>query len=115
MKDDLELKDLGHFTGTEKYTKGFMGVKLTDGVVYVMQNGYSWFVTDFSVIAKTKLKNEEFLSIELTLHTTKKTGIMMVTDGNGKKLYSQRYEYTDAKKEFKMFYTDGVLMLASEY
>ena len=115
MTDDLELKELEMFRGTEQYHKGFMGVKLTDGVAYVVNNGYSWLVSDFSVVAKMKpvLKAEEFLTVELKLDG--KTGKMVVTDGNEKTLYTQEYGYTSAKREFKMFYTDGVLMLAGEY
>ena len=115
MNDDLELKELDMFNGTEKYHEGFMGVKLTDGVKYIVNNGYSWFVSDFSVVAnmKHKLKSESFLSVELKLEG--KRGKMIVTDGNNKILYSQKYTYTSAKKEFKLFYTNNVLMLSGEY
>ncbi|GAG90306.1 unnamed protein product, partial [marine sediment metagenome] len=42
---DRELKDLGQFTGTTQYYRVF-GVNVTDGVKYVMDNGYAWLVTD---------------------------------------------------------------------
>ena len=45
MKEDLELKDLGQYYGTTQYYN-IMGVNITDGVEYIMKNGYSWFVTD---------------------------------------------------------------------
>lgn len=117
--EDLELKQLEQFTGTERYHKGFMGVLLTDGVAYIMQAGYGWFVTDFSVVAKSvpALKAEPFLCVKLCLNTGEKKvkARMIVTDGNDKVLYTQPYEYTDAKRELKMFYTDNVLMLDNEY
>jgi len=113
-KQNLELKDLNNFNGTEKYS-GMFGVNLTDGVAYLMNNGYSWFVTDVLSIIKIdeKVKKEEFLTIKLKLADAR--GEMAITDGNNKTLYTQFYEYTDAKKEFQLFYTNNVLMLSSEY
>ena len=110
--DDFELKDIGEFIGTLQYTN-VMGAKVTDGVVYVMRNGYSWLVTDMIAILRMKLQNEEFCAVKLKLDGTKAKAI--ITDGNNKVLYSQDYSYTDAKKEFMMFYTNGVLMLSGEY
>lgn len=112
--DDLKLKDLQHFKGTQKYVN-VMGANVTDGVTYIMQNGYSWFITDFIVIAKmkAKLKREEFLSVKLKLNGQK--AFMIVTDGNENKLYTQKYDYTSAKKEIQLFFIANVLMLSSEY
>lgn len=106
---------LGQFTGTMNYYE-VLGSKVTDGVKYLMDNGYSWFVTDFLVMAKMKraLRKEAFLSIELELMEGSK-GKMIVTDGNNTSMYKQRYEYTDAETEIKMFFCDNVLMLRSEY
>jgi len=39
-KPDLELKALNEFIGTQNYYR-YMGVLLTDGVKYIMENGYS--------------------------------------------------------------------------
>ena len=40
---------------------------------------------------------------------------MVVNEGNDKRLYTQEYDYTDAKQELTLFFTDGVLMLSGEY
>ena len=53
MDKDLELKELNQFHGTERYTN-VLGANVTDGVVYIMKCGYSWFVTDMLVIVKSK-------------------------------------------------------------
>lgn len=114
--DDLTLKDLNQYYGTEGYYN-VMGVKVTDGINYIIQNGYSWFVTDFISLVITKhesIKDEEFLSVKLKLEGDKQ-GFMIVTDGNEKQLYNQYYQYTDAKINLNLFYTDGVLMLSGEY
>jgi len=116
-KIDLSLKDLSGFYGSEHYyALNVFGadVNLTDGARYVYNNGYSWFITDALIYALMKLKNEEFLTIELKLNKDK-TAEMIITDGNENILYTQKYKYTDAQRGFKMFLTDNVLMLASEY
>ena len=40
---------------------------------------------------------------------------MVMEDGNGHELHSQTYDYSDARVGLQLFYTGGVLMLASEY
>ena len=115
---DLTLSELSQYSGTEKYTN-VLGHNVTDGVVYVMQNGYSWIVTDFLSLVMPNcpikdLKDQSFLTVQLKIYPDKK-GEMIITDGNEKVLYTQKYEYTDAKKEFLMYYIDGVLLLSGEY
>jgi hypothetical protein len=120
---DLELKALNSYYGTQNYYQ-YMGVLFTDGVKYIMENGYSWFVTDAIaiIIAHQKirrhLQNDDFLTIKLKLNKDKDgftTADMIFEDGNYNQLYRQHYDFTDAKKELKLFYTGNVLMLSSEY
>ena len=115
-KDDLELKDLGQYYGTLQYIN-VMGVNCTDGIRYIMNNGYSWFVTDMIAILKSseykEIKDETFIVVKLKLGGTK--GKATIEDGNGKVLYTQGYEYTDAKRELDLYYTNNVLMLSGEY
>ena len=116
MKEDLELKDLGQYYGTTQYYN-VMGVNITDGVEYIMKNGYSWFVTDFLSIAMFKIKkewkDESFICIKLKLDGDK--GLMLVTDGNENELYKQKYEFTNAKQELTLYLCDNVLLLSQEY
>lgn len=114
--DDLTLKDLINYYGTENYYK-VMGLNVTDGIGYIMKNGYSWFVTDFLSLIVTNykgLKNEEFLTINLKINPDK-TALMLVTDGNGNNLYTQKYNYTNAIRELELFFINGVLLLSNEY
>ena len=115
---DLNLTDLNQYYGSENYYKEkmFSFCNYTDGIRYIMLNGYSWLVTDFlSLIATNKngLKEQEFLSIQLKLNGSKAK--MLVTDGNENTLYKQEYEYTNCKKEVTLFYTNNVLLLSGEY
>jgi hypothetical protein len=120
-KDDLELKDIGQFYGTQNYYKGWLGVNYTDGVNYVSNNGYSWLVTDAISVIKTDkkildyLKEDTFLSVKLKVDVEKGTAIMTIEDGNKNILYTQNYDYTDAKRDLVLYFVDNVLMLAGEY
>jgi hypothetical protein len=116
---DLELRDLETFYATQNYYK-YMGVLLTDGIKYIAENGYSWFVTDAVsiIVAHPKIRRylarDNFLTIRLKLNGDK-TAEMIFEDGNYHKLYRQHYEFTDAKRELTLFYVDNVLMLSNEY
>jgi len=114
-KPDLELKALNSFIGTTAYYKYLGGVLLTDGVKYIMQNGYSWLVTDALavIITKWNLRNADFLVIRLEPKDGEAD--LTIDDGNGKILYRQHYKFTDAKRSLKLYYSQRVLMLSSEY
>jgi len=115
---DLELKQLNQFYGTQQYFN-CLGALVTEGVKYIMDNGYSWFITDALAVIKfrnkfPKLRNQPFLSVKLKL-PAKNEADLIIEDGDYNKLYKQHYDFTDAKKELTLFYTDNVLMLNSEY
>lgn len=116
MGDDLSLKELGYYTGSEGYFN-VMGFNATDGIGYIMENGYSWFVTDFLSLAmfNEKVKSEKFVCIKLIVDKDTKKCQMLVTDGNENELYKQKYEYTNAQKDLTLYLTDGVLLLSQEY
>lgn len=117
-EQDLTLKEMPYFTGTEQYHKIglFSRTNLTDGVIYVMKNGYSWFITDMLsvVYCEPKIAQQEFLCFKLKLKDGNKA-TATITDGNDNILYSQDYEYTDAKTELNLYLTNDVLLLDSEY
>jgi len=114
---DLELKQLNQFIGTESYHQVYIDKKIagTDGVAYIMENGYSWFVTDMLAVVCTKpeIRKQEFLAIKLKVKD--KTAKATIEDGNDHVLYQQDYSYTDAKKDLTLFLTNDVLMLSGEY
>ena len=112
---DLSLKDLDQFYGTEQYYKEqIFSTKYTDGVAYLMVNGYSWFVTDVLAVVEHKIKGEEFLAIKLLVFDDN-TAKLVITDGNEKVLHEQKYDYTNAQKNLVLYCTNNVLMLAGEY
>lgn len=111
---DLTLKEIRNYYGTEQYYHmQLFDVNYTDGVNYIMENGYAWFVTDVLAVIKTKFRNEDFISAELVLKENDNAELIM-TDGNNE-IYKQKYGFTDAKVGFNLFFTNGVLMLSGEY
>lgn len=119
-KPDLELKELGFYHGTTKYYRisPLFRTYVTDGIIYIMENGYSWFVTDALSIIERKLKNRDsFYSVNLVkeYYKGKSTWTMRITNGANKTYHIQRYTWSDAKRELKLFHMNGVLMLSGEY
>ncbi|MGP8125962.1 MAG: DUF6876 family protein [Nitrososphaerales archaeon] len=116
QEPDLELKSLGSFYGSEHYYRLMGGINATDGVHYVMENGYSWFVTDAAVILRLepKVRGQDFVVVRLSLLPEGKAKVVY-EDGNDNILFEQSYEWTNAKKELELFFADDVIMLASEY
>lgn len=116
---DLELNALEQFHGTQEYHSLeplLPGAVVTDGVEYIMDNGYSWVVTDACaiILLERKLKGQAFVVVELKLLDNSEADIIY-TDGNDNELYRQHYDYTNAKKGFKLYFTDHVMMLPGEY
>ncbi|MEM0133656.1 MAG: hypothetical protein QXU18_00295 [Thermoplasmatales archaeon] len=105
-----------NYTGTQVYHRN-MGLNLTDGVKYVMDNGYAWLVTDAAaiVIMEPKVKAEDFVAIDLKPGNG--NADVVYTDGNGHELFRQHYDWTDAKKEVTLYFSrlDLVMLLPTEY
>lgn len=113
---DLELTELPYFTGTDQYYR-VLGTLVTDGIKYIMDNGYSWFVSDALavIICKRRIRKQRFLTVELRMRNCKKSmANLVITDGNNNVLYRQTYAYTNAKQELKLYFENGVMMLPSE-
>ncbi|MBR8211123.1 hypothetical protein KDW61_20900 [Burkholderia cenocepacia] len=89
---------LRHFTGTENlYGLGvlFRNAVYTDGVHFLIQAAQcAWFVTDSMAWVTQKVPGQNyddgFMTVEL--HPKADGGAeLLITDGNGKTLYNQRY------------------------
>ncbi len=120
METDLNLANLGMYYGTEQYHKlvPFIRTVVTDGVKYIMDNGYSWFVTDtlIEIEHSDKCLKEDFIAIKLEVNVEKKTAKIYITEGNNLNLIPIRdIEYTDAKRDLTLYLINDVLMLMSEY
>jgi hypothetical protein len=109
--------DLSGFTGSNNLYKDQLGAVVTEGVKYFASEGEAlWAVSDMIVICKVhkKVRISPFVSITLTAKNNKAR--ISYGDGNGLVLYVQDYGYTDlVDGEWKFFFTDNTLMVASEY
>ena len=108
--------DLTEFTGTLEYHRlTYFPILATDGVKYLAEKaGAFWLVDDIAAVYVTKKNEYPFISINVISKDGKAT--VKYTDGNYKKIHTQNYEYTDLPEgEYKLFLTDDVLMLTSEY
>lgn len=81
-----------------------------------MGNGYAWAGTDACVILKghQKVMKEKFVAVKLQLPGSA-TARIVHDDSNVNVLDTQKYEWTNVKREFTMYYADGVFMLSGEY
>ena len=98
------------------YHPMYRNIRYTDGVQFVHKHA-GWVITDMlAVLTHHKnVKSQDFVCVKVNV-TKDRRAIMTYEDGDCKVLYRQEYDATDLSvNEIKFFYTDGVLMLASEY
>jgi hypothetical protein len=118
---NITIQNLRQFHGSENlhFNQLFRKVNYTDGVKWLGDNVAGWLQTDIlaHLVHNKKVKSEEFVAVTFI---AKKNGTATLTldDGNDKILDLQKYEYVDfpiIDEPVKFFYTNNVLMLASEY
>lgn len=117
MEQDLQLRELKQHYCTSMYHKiPLFRTAVTDGVKYVMDNGYSWFVTDSMAVIETAeaLQGEGFMVIDLELKESN-SAFMRITDGNENILYEQRYSFTNAEQNVRLYWQNGIMLLPTEY
>ncbi len=120
-----ELRNnLKTFTGTEMFYRiPLIGTKYTDGVKYLAEVAECfWLVTDVSVIAKSLMNRSQFITIDYKKLSEEKQdaigyeSIIEYSDGNGNVLEAHRYHSTDFPLDtIRLFFTNGTLLLPSEY
>lgn len=121
---DLGLKiknELGYYTGCEQPYKHplFKNLIYTDGVKYLATEAQAYWLLDIIGSILNKIKKHSFVTLKLSVYrlangTTK--AIFTADDGNGEIFYHQFIEYTDFPlDDIKLFYTNDILLLPSEY
>lgn len=114
----LKAEDLVQFTGTETWWRHPLkkDILYTDGAKYVADAGEAYWLLDVIVSVQTlpRMKRQEFQVWILKVNGN--TGVVTAEDGNGKVIYRQELEFTDFPlPEIKFYFTDGVILLPSEY
>jgi hypothetical protein len=115
----LKAEDLSSFTGSELwYQHGLVpSITYTDGVRYMAETGEAYWLIDEIALAQRyekKVKAEEFQVWTLTV--TEHTATLTCDDGNNNIVFAKHIQYTDFPlPEIKLYCTDNVILLPSEY
>lgn len=110
--------NINYFTGTDKWHQIYPNILITDGIKFVFDTAQSYWLGEivFSIQSLSKVKAEYFQFYNLEVDLEKSMGKLTVTDGNEKEIYTQTLPYTDFPlAKFRFYFTDGVILLPSEY
>jgi hypothetical protein len=116
----LTAAGLRQFTGTEQWHRhGIVrDVLFTDGAKYVADFGGAYWLLDEIALAQrgsNRVVAEAFQLWRLTVNADR-TATLACEDGNGSAVYSKAIPYTDFPlPEIALYFTDGVILLPSEY
>jgi len=125
MSEKLEKQEienqLPYFTGTTKWYRVSKQppILLTEGTKFLLDScGMYWFLSDFVILCllMDNVKDESFIVFSLDVDLESKEALVKIGDGNNNILYQQEIQYTDCPLDkVKMYYSNEVLMLPSEY
>ena len=116
----LSESDLRQFTGTETWFRHGINrdVIFTEGAKYLADEGGAYWLLDAIAIAQLHEKAvaaEAFQVWKLKVNADRTAGLTC-DDGNNNIVYTQRIELTDFPlDEIKLYFTDNVILLPSEY
>jgi hypothetical protein len=114
----LTESDLAQFTGSETWYRHPLMRKITftSGVKFMADKAGAHWLLDIIVSHQLdpKVSKEPFQVWTLTVDGNK--GNITCEDGNGNEVTHQHIEFTDFPlKEIKLWFTDNVILLPSEY
>lgn len=114
----LKTEDLDQFTGSDHYYRHPVVQKImwTDGVQYVAISGECLWLLDEIVFAQSlpRVKKEEFQAWRLQVKDS--VGVLTCEDGNNHRVFRKVISWTDFPlPEIRLWLTDNVIMLPSEY
>lgn len=114
----MDLKhELRQFTGTMNWYRHPLNknVTYTDGVRFFAEEaGAHWFLDILATQPEILEQAKEFAAITLTVADTK--GHLKVTDGNDKRVYQRKIDFTDCPPgTYDFYFYNDVIMLTSEY
>ena len=116
----LTEADLRQFIGTETWHRhSFVRTLLyTDGVKYVAEKGGAYWLLDdiaFAQLGDKRVAAEAFQLWRLRVHADH-TATLTCEDGNGNAVYTKALTFTDFPlEEITLYFTNGVILLPSEY
>ena len=116
--EDLEL-ELANFIGTENYFKHSIGnFNYTDGIKFLAEQAQCYWLVDLvgSYQHLKKVKDAPFQLWELTVNEDNSAVVTMKEDSDMPVIIKQEIPFTDFPlAHIKLYLTDNVLLLPSEY
>lgn len=112
--------DLRQFTGTENWHRHGINrtVLYTDGAKFVADNGGAYWLIDeiaFAQRYEKRVASEAFQVWKLTVNADW-SALLSCEDGNGKKVFRKKIEFTDfPMNSITLYYTNCIILLPSEY
>ncbi len=118
MEQVLNESDLSQFTGSETWYRHplMRKISFTEGVKYMADKAGAFWLVDLIVSHQLdpKVHEEPFQVWTLTVDDGK--GIVLCEDGNGNEVTRQEIDHTDFPlQKIKLWFTDNVILLPSEY
>lgn len=116
----LTQGELRQFTGSEHwYRHGLVrSVVFTDGTKYVADKGGAYWLLDEIAFAQKRepaVAGEAFQLWKLTVRADR-TATLVCEDGNGRAVFCKDLTFTDFPlEEISLYFTDGTILLPSEY
>jgi len=113
MKIAQLMSDLEQFSGTEHYHKHWIGGMYTDGVEFLAQKTNCYWLID-AIFSYTRA--EPFQIWELEVNHDRTALLTMKEDDGQEAKVKQEIKFTDFPEgKMKLYVSDGVLLLPSEY
>lgn len=116
-KADLESGLAMHTGSTRWFRHWSRRLVYTEGVQYLAEKASAYWLIDLvaSWCPHASLRNEEFVLWKLTVKADH-SAVAIADDGNGRELARQDIAWTDFPlDEVSFYFTDGTLLLPSEY
>lgn len=118
LKPEQLLAELRHFTGTTQWYRNpiFANCLYTDGVKFLADNAGAYWLIDyiFSHQMTPKIKAEAFQVWKISMEENMAT--ISVEDGDKNVIKKFDPIYSDFPlREFTLWFTEGVLLLRTEY
>ena len=112
---------LAYYTGCEQPYKHpfFKSLRYTDGVQFLVKEAQAYWLLDIIGSILNKIKQHDFATINLKVYRLgngQTKALFTADDGNDNIFYRQTIDFTDFPlDEIKLFYTNDILLLPSEY
>lgn len=119
-ENTLTADDLRQFTGTEHWFRHPINRKVlyTEGVQFLAERaGAYWLLDEIAIIQpyNKRIAAEAFQLWKLTVNPDS-TALLVCEDGNLNVIYRKEITFTDFPlPEIKLYFTDNVILLPSEY